>query len=145
MQYQAHVQDFSYEWYEGTLYLEIDNNPFAVTFVVDSDEFVDRHLKIGANLTVDLWMRYCTKIEFLPSNAPKYFPMDRKIAGGDIQGQVISVFGTDAFRVDCGIMTIDVNNETGIIPLVGQMIKTRGTYHVFFPNTECSCEELGLM
>ena len=145
MQYQAFLKSFSYEWYEGTLCLEIGGTPFAVAYTVNCDEFVEKHLKAGAQILVDLWLRYCTKVEILPPNAPKCFPCKQNKSCEAVQGQVVSVFGPDLFRLDCGTILIDVKNEEGIAPQVGQMVKARGSYHVFFPGTECSYENLELL
>lgn len=145
MQYQAYVRKFSYEWYEGTLSLEIDDISLAVTYTVNCDEFAEKHLKIGSQIAIDLWLRYCSKVEFLPPGSLKCFPTDQRIAGGDVQGQVTAILDVDSFRLDCGVMAIDVKSEEGIVPQVGQIVRVRGTYHVFFPDTECSYENLGLM
>lgn len=145
MQYKAYIQNLSYEWYEGSLLLNINGISLAAAYTVNSGEFVAKHLKIGAQITVDLWLMYCTHVKYLPLDVPKCFPQDCRICGGDIQGMVISSSEAGSFQVDCGIMTIDVKYESGIVPPVGQMIKTRGTYHVFFPGTECSMENLGFM
>ena len=145
MQYKAYIRDVFYEWYEGSLYLDVNGISFAAAYTVNCDEFIARHLKIGAQITVDLWLRYCNHIKYLPVYAPKSFPQNRKICGGSIQGMVVSSHEPDLFRLDCGVITIDVKLEGGIAPPVGQMIQTTGTYHVFFPGTECSLENLGLI
>ena len=90
MQYKAYIRDVFYEWYEGSLYLDVNGISFAAAYTVNCDEFIARHLKIGAQITVDLWLRYCNHIKYLPVDAPKSFPQNRKICGGSIQGMVVS-------------------------------------------------------
>jgi len=61
----------------------------------------------------------------------------------EITGEVMIIHSKDKIRVDCGFL-IDIMNEKPIEDInVGDYIETKGTFQVFFPNTEYSWEEFG--
>lgn len=126
--------------YEGTLIIVLNGKKHRVSYQAPS-EFATRYLCINGEVQIDLWLVYGSvkKVE-----VQRYtLPADTKIVGGTISGKVIGVIPPWVLRVDCGL-TIDVFNRIPIGEVrVGDYIETRGTYQVYFPNTEWSMEKIG--
>lgn len=98
-------------------------------------EFVTR--KTNEQKLIDLWL-FDGTLKTTELKA-KSFDQNNK----QIIGEVKFIYSEDKLQVDCGFL-IDIKNETVIKDIsVGDFIETKGTFQVFFPNTEYSWESSG--
>ena len=124
--------------FEGFITIKLDNELLYVSYQAPY-EFAIEYIHINEKIPVDIWLLDGkAKIMNIPS---KQHPNNPKIAGGIIEGQVKAVFSSQEFRIDSGLLEIDIGNDEPIELRENDFIETSGTYQIFFPGTEWSKEE----
>ena len=138
MIYNAEILKIDYiDDYEGHITIKLNSQVLLVSYQAPYD-FAKEYIRIHEILPVDLWIVYGeAKRIYIPI---KEIPNNHNIGGGIIKGQVRTVFSSDKFRVDCGCFEIDICNEEPIDLCENDYIETRGTYFIFFPDTDWNKE-----
>lgn len=141
MEYQALIRSIHADWYDGTIYLEIDGHSFLCYYQAPLN-FSVQYLTPGKQIHVDLWLGCVSMIEKLPYFVP-WFPFSRETTDRRISGIVISSSEADSFRLNCETLMIDVKVDNPIKYDQGTNLMVSGSCQVFFPNTEWSYENIG--
>jgi hypothetical protein len=140
MRYEATILKIMPNDYEGLLLISINELIMLVAYQA-SYEFIEKFQSFD-KINVDLWLVYgkAKKID----NKQKIFPLEHDVAGGTIIGQIVAIHSSFEFRLDCGLLTIDIDNEEAELQNIylGDYIETRGTYYVYFQDCEYSRENM---
>jgi hypothetical protein len=125
--------------YQGLMIIEIHGIDLLTIYQAPS-AFAESNLIVNKEIKVDLWF-----LDALvkTGSQKKEFPTNISEAGGQLHGRVTKVLSDYEIEIDCGKLVLNIRNEKEIVGLnVGDYIETRGSYQIFFPETEWSYEEM---
>lgn len=121
---------------EGSLLISMQNIKLAVYYQAP-EKFISEYLdNLPKEMEVDLWLVYGQGIVIEDQDEfQKVFPYHLQICGGNFKGTIVKVLSDDEYMLDCGIH-IDIADEGDFKFKVGDNIKTRGTYQIYFQGTK---------
>lgn len=119
--------------FEGHIIIRINEIELMVAYQASCD-FANKYIELHKKLLVDLWLVYGKANRI--TNPLKALPTNLKVAGGTIKGEVKKILSPHEFRVDCGLLIIDVDNEEPNAEICeNDYIEIEGTYQIYFPKT----------
>jgi len=140
IEYFTKIVEHQSSEYDGHFILKIDNQEIKAYYLAP-ELFVKKiHQENQGHFLVDLWMVIgCVK----KTKIHKYsFFCDKEFSEGIIQGRILQCFSQNEFRVKSEL-EIDIEVEKCEFELfAGDSVEVKGSYQIYFPNTEWAREKV---
>lgn len=133
MIYKSKIHSINADEYEGFLLIEI-NNIKMLTYYQAPLDFMKKKITLFNEMYIDIWLLdgYGQKVD---KKDLSFYTMPQKVEG-NILGKVISVFTENEYRLDCGPLLMDVEDEENINLKRNEYIYIEGIFQIYFPNSD---------